>query len=231
MASEYQTQVSGNATRQLWDKKASQYRGLWVAATIELSSDLQKLSTVCNPLRLEDQAAGRQSIGRNGQTTYPYPLLWSDDNALPLQFDTRQRVTGSTDEDRAFFRDRQTIFGGPDNVFTQYHFVKNNNVSKKNFVHIHVWKMFFIGNDSINDINNYIDDKNVKSFNDLQREKFGQLEEKQNKLVEQTEKKLEQMRETVDEKLQKTLNERLGQSFELVGKQLESVQKIGRAHV
>jgi len=68
-------------------------------------------------------------------------------------------------------------------------------------------------------------DKNVKSFNDLQREKFGQLEEKQNKLIEQTEKKLEQMRETVDEKLQKTLNERLGQSFELVGKQLESVQK------
>ena len=68
-------------------------------------------------------------------------------------------------------------------------------------------------------------DKNVKSFNDLQREKFGQLEEKQNKLVEQTEKKLEQMRETVDEKLQKTLNERLGQSFELVGKQLESVHK------
>ncbi|HSV76757.1 MAG TPA: DNA recombination protein RmuC, partial [Bacteroidales bacterium] len=68
-------------------------------------------------------------------------------------------------------------------------------------------------------------DRNVQSFNDLQREKFGQLEENQNKLVESTEKKLEQMRETVDEKLQKTLNERLGQSFELVGKQLESVQK------
>lgn len=68
-------------------------------------------------------------------------------------------------------------------------------------------------------------DKNVASFNDLQREKFGQLELTQNKLVENTEKKLEQMRETVDEKLQKTLNERLGQSFELVGKQLESVQK------
>jgi DNA recombination protein RmuC len=33
------------------------------------------------------------------------------------------------------------------------------------------------------------------------------------------------MRATVDEKLQKTLNERLGQSFEMVGKQLESVQK------
>jgi DNA recombination protein RmuC len=68
-------------------------------------------------------------------------------------------------------------------------------------------------------------DKNVRAFNDLQREKFGQLEEKQNKLVESTEKKLEEMRVTVDEKLQKTLNERLGQSFELVGKQLESVQK------
>ncbi|HSV87802.1 MAG TPA: DNA recombination protein RmuC [Bacteroidales bacterium] len=68
-------------------------------------------------------------------------------------------------------------------------------------------------------------DKNVESFNQLQREKFGQLEEKQNKLVESTEKRLDQMRETVDEKLQKTLNERLGQSFELVGKQLESVQK------
>lgn len=68
-------------------------------------------------------------------------------------------------------------------------------------------------------------DKNVASFNDLQREKFGQLEEKQQKMVESTEKKLEEMRLTVDEKLQKTLNERLGQSFELVGKQLESVQK------
>jgi DNA recombination protein RmuC len=33
------------------------------------------------------------------------------------------------------------------------------------------------------------------------------------------------MRVTVDEKLQKTLNERLGQSFEVVGKQLENVQK------
>jgi DNA recombination protein RmuC len=68
-------------------------------------------------------------------------------------------------------------------------------------------------------------DKNVESFNNLQREKFAQLEQKQQQLIESTEKKLEQMRETVDEKLQKTLNERLGQSFELVGKQLESVQK------
>jgi DNA recombination protein RmuC len=68
-------------------------------------------------------------------------------------------------------------------------------------------------------------DKNVQSFNDLQREKFGQLDEKQTRLLESTEKKLEEMRQTVDEKLQKTLNERIGQSFELVGKQLESVQK------
>jgi len=67
--------------------------------------------------------------------------------------------------------------------------------------------------------------KNVDSFNTLQREKFAQLEEKQAKLIDSTEKKLEEMRVTVDEKLQKTLNERLGQSFELVGKQLESVQK------
>ena len=65
----------------------------------------------------------------------------------------------------------------------------------------------------------------VGEMNQLQREKFAQLEEKQTRLVESTEKKLEQVRETVDEKLQKTLNERLGQSFELVGKQLESVQK------
>ena len=68
-------------------------------------------------------------------------------------------------------------------------------------------------------------EKSVESFNNLQREKFSQLEARQDKLVEGTEKKLEEMRVIVDEKLQKTLNERLGQSFELVGRQLESVQK------
>lgn len=68
-------------------------------------------------------------------------------------------------------------------------------------------------------------ENNVKSFNDLQRQKFGDLETRQNKMLESTEKKLEQMRETVDEKLQKTLNERLGQSFETVGKQLQAVQE------
>lgn len=68
-------------------------------------------------------------------------------------------------------------------------------------------------------------DKSVAAFNILQREKFSLMEDKQEKLIAGTEKKLDEMRATVDEKLQKTLNERLGQSFELVGKQLESVQK------
>lgn len=68
-------------------------------------------------------------------------------------------------------------------------------------------------------------DKNVNSFNELQREKFGHLEILQKDLVEKTEKKLEEMRATVDEKLQKTLNERISQSFEQVSKHLESVQK------
>jgi len=68
-------------------------------------------------------------------------------------------------------------------------------------------------------------DRNVKSFNDLQKDKFDQLEKKQNELVQNTEKKLEEMRATVDEKLQKTLSDRIGQSFETVGKQLEEVQK------
>jgi DNA recombination protein RmuC len=66
---------------------------------------------------------------------------------------------------------------------------------------------------------------NVKDFNDLQKQKFIDLEKKQDVLIQTTELKLEKMRETVDEKLQKTLETRLGQSFELVSKQLESVQK------
>ncbi|MBI3232607.1 MAG: DNA recombination protein RmuC [Bacteroidetes bacterium] len=64
-----------------------------------------------------------------------------------------------------------------------------------------------------------------RNFNEMQREKFTQLENRQTELIQTTEKKLEQMRETVDEKLQKTLNERISQSFEIVGKQLENVQK------
>jgi DNA recombination protein RmuC len=66
---------------------------------------------------------------------------------------------------------------------------------------------------------------NVKEFNELQKQKFLDMEKKQAELITSTELKLEKMRETVDEKLQKTLETRLGQSFELVSKQLESVQK------
>ncbi len=68
-------------------------------------------------------------------------------------------------------------------------------------------------------------DKNIQSFNDLQREKFAQMDTKQNELVKNTETKLEHIRITVEEKLEKTLSERLGQSFETVGKQLIEVQK------
>ena len=68
-------------------------------------------------------------------------------------------------------------------------------------------------------------DTNIKSFNDLQREKFAQMETKQTDLVKSTETKLESIRITVEEKLEKTLSERLGQSFETVGKQLIEVQK------
>ena len=68
-------------------------------------------------------------------------------------------------------------------------------------------------------------DKNVKSFNDLQKQKFELMETKQNDLVKGTETKLDIIRATVEEKLEKTLSERLGQSFETVGKQLIEVQK------
>jgi len=51
------------------------------------------------------------------------------------------------------------------------------------------------------------------------------LENKMKALQESNEKRLEQMQGVVDEKLQKTLETRLAQSFELVSKQLESVQQ------
>lgn len=68
-------------------------------------------------------------------------------------------------------------------------------------------------------------DRNVKSFNDLQHEKFAQLEKQQLDLVTDTAGKLESIRATVAEKLEKTLSDRLGQSFDTVGKQLIEVQK------
>jgi len=51
------------------------------------------------------------------------------------------------------------------------------------------------------------------------------LENKLKSLQESNEKRLEQMQGVVDEKLQKTLETRLAQSFELVSKQLDSVQQ------
>ncbi|MCL2818016.1 MAG: DNA recombination protein RmuC [Clostridiales bacterium] len=51
------------------------------------------------------------------------------------------------------------------------------------------------------------------------------LENKMKALQESNEKRLEQMQGIVDEKLQKTLETRLAQSFELVSKQLDSVQQ------
>jgi Uncharacterized protein conserved in bacteria len=58
-----------------------------------------------------------------------------------------------------------------------------------------------------------------------QKDLTAKMEHKQENLILSTEKKLDEMRATVDEKLQKTLNERISQSFQLVSKQLESVQK------
>ena len=51
------------------------------------------------------------------------------------------------------------------------------------------------------------------------------LEQKMKSLQDNNEKRLEQMQGIVDEKLQKTLESRLTQSFETVGKHLESVQQ------
>ncbi|MFD2201101.1 DNA recombination protein RmuC [Shivajiella indica] len=67
--------------------------------------------------------------------------------------------------------------------------------------------------------------QNVQEFNELQKEKFQELVQKQERMLASTEERLDKMRETVDEKLQKTLEARLGQSFELVSKQLLAVQK------
>jgi len=67
--------------------------------------------------------------------------------------------------------------------------------------------------------------QSVSEMNGLQRERFGQLEEKQARLVDTTEKRLDSIRETVEEKLQKTLQDRLGQSFDVVTRQLSEVQK------
>lgn len=67
--------------------------------------------------RLDDQGFA-QTTDYQGRPTFP--LLWTEDNELPLNFGVNTQVSGTTDEDRAYFRDRQTIFGEPDNPFVQY---------------------------------------------------------------------------------------------------------------
>jgi len=68
-------------------------------------------------------------------------------------------------------------------------------------------------------------DRFFENSNKIHQEKFQMIHLSQEKLIQGTEKKLNEMRETVDEKLQKTLHERIGQSFEIVGKQLQAVQE------
>jgi DNA recombination protein RmuC len=72
-------------------------------------------------------------------------------------------------------------------------------------------------------------EKNQKTQNVASSEKLDNikrtLELSIKNLQDGNEKKLEEMRLTVDEKLQKTLENRLTRSFELVSKNLESVQK------
>lgn len=87
----------------------------------------------------------------------------------------------------------------------------------------------------------------TKDLNELLRQKFSDFSKQQAEINKQTTddvkevkvsienqlktiredntKQLDEMRKTVDEKLQKTLNDRLSQSFETVGKQLQSVQE------
>ncbi len=66
---------------------------------------------------------------------------------------------------------------------------------------------------------------NLMTGNEFQKNRFDAMEKTQDLLVRSTEKRLDEMRVMVEEKLQKTLNQRISQSFELVNRQLESVQK------
>ena len=64
-----------------------------------------------------------------------------------------------------------------------------------------------------------------KQLREFQTSVTSTLESKIKALQDSNEKRLEQMQGVVDEKLQKTLETRLAQSFELVSKQLDSVQQ------
>ena len=76
--------------------------------------------------RLYDIAKGNL-VDRNGDDVFfggdltkPIPLMWTQDNEFPLEFDTRLPEQGATDRDRAFFANRQTVFGGLDDHLNQY---------------------------------------------------------------------------------------------------------------
>jgi hypothetical protein len=62
--------------------------------------------------RLYDLANAQTTDYRGRPVT---PLLWTQDDELPLQFANNTQVPNTGDEDRAFFRDRMTIFGDRDN--------------------------------------------------------------------------------------------------------------------
>lgn len=90
-------------------------------------------------------------------------------------------------------------------------------------------------------------ENNSRRLNEILKERFTALNEKQSQLNLDAEKRIKEVRDvvekqlkelrednskqlaevnkTVNEKLQKTLNDRLSQSFETVGKQLQSVQE------
>ncbi len=73
----------------------------------------------------------------------------------------------------------------------------------------------------------------VNNFNKSSRDEINttldriskNLEEKFEKLREENSRQLEKMREIVESKIQDTLQKRIGQSFEMVNKQLEQVQR------
>jgi len=68
-------------------------------------------------------------------------------------------------------------------------------------------------------------EETTKQLREFQVSITSTLESKMKALQDSNEKRLEQMQGVVDEKLQKTLETRLAQSFELVSKQLDSVQQ------
>lgn len=67
--------------------------------------------------------------------------------------------------------------------------------------------------------------KNQQLSSQLAHERFELMGRGQEQLLQSTEKRLDEMRNMVEEKLQKTLNERISQSFEIVRKNLEQVQR------